>query len=160
MSQAKRYNTLKALTERENLDSSYYAAFYLLSADEDLCDRAYDFVSIDGIDFEGLEDSCKYLDGKPQQLLSVAHNLFSWWIETTVSPFDISRLGYPYLELVCDAFFIAADQYIVRTETNENGYPVLTLDKSHYEKTKHFCQSLSQMAIEKGDRTYDDGLEQ
>ena len=33
MSQAKRYATLQALTERENekLDCSYHAAFYLLS---------------------------------------------------------------------------------------------------------------------------------
>lgn len=87
MSQAKRYATLKALTEREELDSSYHAAFYLLSGDTELCERAYEFVDIDGIDFDGLIKGCQNLDEPQMQLLSIARNLFSWTSKTAVTPY-------------------------------------------------------------------------
>lgn len=160
MSQAKRYITLQALTERKELDCSYHAAFYLLSGNADLCEKAYNFVDIDGIDFEGLIKSCQDLDEPQRQLLSVAHNLFSWTSETAVTPFDISRMGHPYMGLVCNAIYIASGEYAVRIETSEQSQPALVLDTSRYERAKHIHDNLERMLMGQAETPYDDGLEQ
>lgn len=159
MSQAKRYITLHALTERGELDSSYHAAFYLLSGDADICEKAYNHIDIDGIDFVGMIKSCRNLDEPQQQLLSVARNLFSWTSKTAVTPFDISRIGHPYMELVCNAIYIASGEYAVRIETDKQNQPALVLDTSRHERTKHIHENLERMLIEQAETLYeDDGL--
>lgn len=159
MSQAKRYITLQALTERKELDCSYYAAFYLLSGSADICDKAYNFVDVDGIDFRGLIKSCQDLDEPQQQLLSVAHNLFSWTSETAVTPFDISRMGYPFMGLVCDAIYIASGEYAVRIELGDQNQPALVLDTSRHERTKHIHEHLNRMIMGQAETPVDDSLE-
>lgn len=145
MSQAKRYNTLRALTQRNDLDCSYNAAFYLLSGDPELCDKAYDFVDVDGIDFDQLTKSCQNLDDRQKQLLSIARNLFSWTSETAVTPFDISRMGHPHMELVCNAIYIAAGEYAVKVQLNSHNQPELLLDTSRHEKTRYIHENLDRM---------------
>jgi len=162
MSQAKRYATLQALTERENekLDCSYHAAFYLLSGNADICDKAYNFVDNDGIDFEGLIKSSQNLDEPQQQLLSVAHNLFSWTSDMAVTPFDISRMGHPYMELVCNAIYIASGEYAVRMELDGQNRPALVLDTSRHERTRHIHANLERMIMGQAETPYDEGFEQ
>lgn len=136
MTQPQMYMALYALTRREKLDASYYAAFYLLSSDEELFEKARAHVSIDGIGFEALKRSCREMDERQRQLLSVAHNLFSWNSRCMVTPFDLSRLGYPLLDYVCDALYIASGVFDVQIHENAAGEPELVLDKSRYKQNR------------------------
>ena len=79
MKQAEMYTELCALTQRaERLDASYRAAFYLLSTDEQLYKKALKHVTYDGINFAGIKQACKGLDESQRNVVSIAHNLFSW----------------------------------------------------------------------------------
>lgn len=145
MLQAKRYNTLTALTGRNQLDSSYPAAFYLLSYDTELYEVACQYVNRDGIDFAGIKRATRGFDERSRQVIDIAHNLFSWNSKCNATPFDVSRLGYPYMELVCNAIYIAADEIKVVIEPDQNHKVQMTLDTEPYEKTKRIHSRLEQM---------------
>lgn len=145
MSQAKRYHTLTALTGRNQLDSSYHAAFYLLSYDTELYKIACRHVNRDGIDFAGIKRATRGFDERSRQVIDIAHNLFSWNSKCDATPFDISRLGYPNMELVCNAIYIAADEIKVVIEPDQNHKEKMTLDTEPYEKTKRIHSRLEQM---------------
>jgi len=143
--QAKRYHTLTALTGRNQLDSSYHVAFYLLSYDTELYEIACQYVNCDGIDFSGIKRATRGFDERSRQVIDIAHNLFSWNSKYNVTPFDVSRLGYPYMELVCNALYIAADEIRVVIEPDQNHKVQMTLDTEPYEKTKRIHSRLEQM---------------
>lgn len=141
MTQAKQYHTLTALTGRNQLDSSYHAAFYLLSYDTALYEIACRYVNRDGIDFAGIKRATRGFDERSRQVIDIAYNLFSWNSKCNANPFDVSRLGYPYMELVCNALYIAADEIKVVIEPDQN-HKVQT---EPYEKTKRIHSRLEQM---------------
>lgn len=145
MTQAERYVKLAALTGREdNLDSSYHAAFYLLSYDPEVYEIAARHVTHDGISFPGLKRAARSFDERTRQVIDVAHNLFSWTSKCSVSPFDISRMGFPYMELVCNACYIAVGEVQVVIQNGRDGRATMTLDDSNYQRTKHTCMELEQ----------------
>lgn len=122
MTQADRYIKLAALTKgMDTIDSSYHAAFYLLSHDPELWETASRYVTVDGIGFTGLKQTTCDFDEHTRQVVDIAHSLFSWSGKCSVTPFDISRLGYPYMELVCNAFYIAAGQVKVVLTQEQDG---------------------------------------
>lgn len=91
MTQAGRYAKLAALTGREdNFDSSYHAAFYLLSYDQNVYEIASRYVTHDGIGFAGLKRAARGFDERTREVIDIAHNLFSWDSKCGVTPFDIS----------------------------------------------------------------------
>lgn len=145
MSQAKRYHTLTALTGRNQLDSSYHAAFYLLSYDTELYEIACRHVNCDGIDFASIKRATRGFDERSRQVIDIAHNLFSWNSKCDATPFDVSRLGYLYMELVCNAIYIAADEIKVVIESDQNHKEQMALDTEPYEKTKRIHSRLEQM---------------
>lgn len=145
MSQAKRYNTLCALTGRNQLDSAYHAAFYLLSCDKELYENACKFVGHDGIDFTGIKRSTRGFDERTRFVVDIAHNLFSYNSACKATPFEISRLGYPLMEQVCNALYIAADQVKVIIRPDENQKTVMELDTEPYQKTKCTHYMLEQL---------------
>ncbi|MEG1461066.1 MAG: hypothetical protein RSC51_06755 [Oscillospiraceae bacterium] len=146
MSQAKRYTHLAALTGRENhLDSAYHAAFYLLSYDPDVYEVACRFVTYDGIDFSGMKRSTRGFDERTRFVVDIAHNLFSYNSTCKATPFEISRLGYPLMEQVCNALYIAADQVRVVIHPDENQKIVMELDAEPYQKTKRTHYMLEQL---------------
>lgn len=136
MSQAKRYMTLAALTKRDQLDSAYHAAFYLLSADPELYEVASRYVSVEGIHFAGIKRATRGFDERTRFVVDIAHNLFSYNSPCKATPFEISRLGYPLMEQVCNALYIAADGYKVVIEQDQNQELRMTLDASPYERMK------------------------
>ena len=137
MTHAQRYAALTALTKRaDNLDTAYHAAFYLLATDKALFEKTCAYVSVDGIDFPLMKRNCRDLDENQKQLLSVAHSLFSWTSRCTVTPYDLSCLGYPALDYVCSALYIANGMVRVQVRENDAGEPELALDMSKYEKNK------------------------
>ena len=144
MSQADRFSKLAALTKGSlNNDScSYHAAFYLLSHDPEVCAAACRYISVDGISFTGLKRAVRDFDERTRQVVDIAHNLFSWNSPCKVTPFDVSRLGYPYMELACNACYIAAGEYRVVIEP---GKAEITLDDSHYRESKRVHQQFKQM---------------
>lgn len=146
ITQADRYTQLAALTGRaDNLDSSYHAAFYLLSYDPEVCKIAARYVDHDGIRFTGLKRAARDCDERTRQVIDVAHSLFSWTSKCSVTPFDISRLGYPYMELVCNAFYIAVGEVEVAIQAGHDGQAEMTLDTSQYQQTKRVYQQFEQL---------------
>lgn len=89
MNQAQRYEHLVGLTEGKKLDSDYRAAFFILSSVPELFEAAKKCVDPYGISFDKIKRSCKgNLEKYQSQLLSMAHNLFSWNSRTTDSPMN------------------------------------------------------------------------
>ncbi len=146
MTQADRYIKMVALTKRtDTIDSSYHAAFYLLSHDPELWETACRYVTVDGIGFTGLKRAVRDFDEHTRQVVDIAHSLFSWSSKCNATPFDISRLGYPYIELVCNAFYIAAGEIQVVLTQGENGEAKMALDDSYYQKSKRVYRQFEQI---------------
>lgn len=147
MSQAQNYMKLEALLRRLQpvTDPSYQAALYLLSTDTELTDAAAKYIDSDGIDFTEIKRATQGFDDRTQQLIDVAHNLFSWNSACTVTPFDLSRLCYPMLDQVCKAFYISAGQVTVQIQGRETALPYMELDDGPYQKTVRFTNMLQQM---------------
>ena len=144
MTQADRFRKLTALTRgsHNNDPSSYHAAFYLLSHDPEVCAVACRFISVDGISFTGLKREIHDFDERTRQVVDIAHNLFSWNSPCKVTPFDISRLGYPYMELACNACYIAAGEFRVVLELEK---AEIMLDDHHYQESRRIYQQFKQM---------------
>lgn len=142
MSQAQRYTNLAALTGNRPLDCSYHAAFYLLSYDPDIYEAAKKCVTVQGIEFAKVKRLTKGFDETSQQLIDIAHNLFSWTSKCKVTPFDISRLGYPYMELACTACYIAAGQMEVVIEPETDS---VKLDDKAYRETQRIHENMARL---------------
>jgi len=56
-------------------------------------------------------------------------------------------LGYPYLELACNAVFIAAGEYQITLDAENTNNPWLQIDRSNYQRTVRLHQSLEQMHL-------------
>lgn len=146
MNQAQRYEYLVGLTEGKKLDSDYRAAFYILSSVPELFEAAKKCVDPYGISFDKIKRSCKgNLEEYQSQLLSMAHNLFSWNSRTTATPHELSCLTYPWMEIACNAIFISSGAVSVQIRENESGEPELLLDAAPYEKTKSIYEGLQRM---------------
>lgn len=161
MTQADRYIKLAALTKRtDTIDSSYHAAFYLLSHDPELWETAARYVTVEGIGFTGLKRATRDFDERTRQVVDIAHSLFSWSSKCNATPFDISRLGHPYMELVCNAFYIAAGEAQVVLTHGQDGKAIMTLDNSHYQKTKRVYRQFEQLqSAMSGDMAQDEAVE-
>lgn len=161
MNQAERYLKLAALTKRtDTIDSSYHAAFYLLSHDPELWETACRYVTVDGIHFTGLKRAIRDFDERTRQVVDIAHSLFSWNSTCKATPFDISRLGYPYMELVCNAFYIAAGEVQVVLTQEQDGTVKTDLDDSHYQNTKRVYRQFEQLqSAMTADMTQDEAAE-
>lgn len=141
--QAERYQALMEQRKPSSIDSSYHAAFYLLSASEELFQIAKKYTHTDGINFAKIKKECGYLDEKLNTIVDIAHNLFSWCGKTDITPFDISRLGYPFMEQVCHAIFIASGEVKVFIQENNQGSFGILFDDQSYQQTKNVHERLS-----------------
>jgi hypothetical protein len=145
MTQANRYKELAALTKQaDNLDPAYHAAFYLLSYDPELYETARRFVNVDGIGFTGMKRATCDYDERTRFVVDIAHNLFSYNSACKATPFEISRLGYPYLEMVCNSFYIATGEVQVVLEPGQDGQLEIKLDDSRYQRSKHIQKQFEQ----------------
>ena len=142
MSHAQRYAELAALTGNRPLDCSYRAAFYLLSHDPEIYEMAKKCVTVEGIEFAKVKRLTKGFDETSRQIIDIAHNLFSWTSKCKVTPFDISRLGYPYMELACTACYIAAGQMAVVMEPETGS---LKLDDKEYRNTQRLHEQMERL---------------
>ena len=144
MNHAERYLSLVEKTKGKKLYSEYQAAFYLLSSTQELYDLALPQVSPVGIAFSAINRKIKNLEESQAMIVSIAQNLFTYETKTNISPFELSRLGYPYMELVCNGIFIASGEAKVRTRVNDQELE-LYLDTSSYERTKRLQKQLFRM---------------
>ena len=146
MTQTERYQTLEAMLNRSgSLDASYQAALYLLSSNSDLYEAAKKRIDPIGIDFAGIKRDTRSFEENDAKLIDFAHNLFSWNSKCKVTPYDISRLGYPGMELACNAIFLASGEYAVQIQAAENGSPALVLDDTQYQRTQRMHAQIAQM---------------
>lgn len=134
MNQAERYLALQDLREGHEIDSSYRAAFFILTRTADIYEVAKNHVNREGIDFSGIKKQCSQLEESAIQAIDIAHNLFSYRSECEVTPFDMSRLAYPYMEAVCNSLYIASGQIKVNVVQHENDVE-LELDTAPYART-------------------------
>lgn len=145
MTQANRYKELAALTKRaDTLDPAYHAAFYLLSYDPELYETARRFVNVDGIGFTGIKWATRDYDERTRFVIDIAHNLFSYNSACKATPFEISRLGYPYLEMVCNSFYIATGEVQVVLEPGQDRQLGIRLDDSRYQQNRRIQQKIEQ----------------
>ena len=106
LNQAERYQYLIGLTEGKQLDADYRAAFYILSSVPEMFEAATKCVDHEGITFDKIKRLCKgKLEESQMHLLSLAHNVFAWNSRTSPTPHELSRLGYPWLEVALNAIF-------------------------------------------------------
>ncbi|RFZ78502.1 hypothetical protein DS742_12920 [Lacrimispora amygdalina] len=146
MTQANRYKELAALTKRaDNLDPAYHAAFYLLSYDPELYETARRFVNVDGIGFTGIKRATRDFDERTRFVVDIAHNLFSYNSACKATPFEISRLGYPNLEMVCNSFYIATGDIRVVLEPRQDGQLEIKLDDSRYQQSRRVQRQFEQL---------------
>ena len=138
MKQAVRYAKLLTLTGKDKPDHSYQAAIYLLSSDAILCEKALPYVSTDGIDFPAMREKAP-LDDKEQQIVSITHSLFTWKPVCHLSPYDLSQLGYPYIDYVSHALYITSGLYKVELRDNGIGEPTFVIDTTKYGWVKDFA---------------------
>lgn len=129
MNHTERYETLIRLSGKEK-DHDYQAACYLLSSFQELYDIAYRNIDTFGINFDGIKK--EVMDENIVTVLAIAENLFFYESEITISPYDISRLGYPYMELVCKAILTASGEFSLLINRESNS---IELDDSRYRKT-------------------------
>lgn len=134
MNQAERYIELENLRQGHEMDSSYRAAFFILTRTADIYEVAKNCVNREGIDFANMKNQCSQLDESVIQAIDIAHNLFSHRSECDITPFDISRLAYPYMEAVCNSLYIASGQIKVNVVQHENDVE-LELDTAPYART-------------------------
>ncbi|GHO63334.1 hypothetical protein KSC_022260 [Ktedonobacter sp. SOSP1-52] len=73
----------------ENLDQEYTAALYLLTSDQTTWEKAQEYVSSTGIDFDAMLKEMD-LSGGYGVLVSLAGNLFN--AQTELSPIELIRL--------------------------------------------------------------------
>ena len=146
MTQASRYEALAALTKRaDTIDCAYHAAFYLLSCDPELYETARRFVNTDGINFSGMKRATRGFDERTRFVIDIAHNLFSYYSPCKATPFEISRLGYPLMEQVCNALYIAAGEVKVEIRGQENGKAEIALDAEPYKRSKRAYRYMEQL---------------
>lgn len=62
-------------------------------------------------------------------------------------PHELSRLTYPWMEIVCNAIFISSGEVSVLLQENESGEPELVLDAAPYEKTKRIYEGLQRKEL-------------
>ena len=150
MSQAQNYIRLESMLQRSSQaeDPAYQAALYLLSTDTELTELACKYIDGDGIRFTGIKRATTGYDEKARQMIDVAHNLFSWTSSCKVTPFDLSRLGYPMLEHVCSALYIAYGQVAVQILDRDKAHPQLKLDDSHYRRTKQIQEAMEKISAD------------
>ena len=143
MSHAERYLSLVERAKGRKISSDYQAAFYLLSSTPEIYAIAAEQVGPQGVGFASINRRAKSLGESEARVVSIAQNLFKYYSKTDATPFEISRLGYPYMELACNGIFIASGEAKVRTRSTEKGLE-LYLDTSNYEKTKKFYKQIFQ----------------
>ncbi len=131
MNHAERYETLIRLSGKEK-DHDYQAACYLLASSQELYDIAYKNIDTVGINFDGIKKSLQIRDENIVLILAIAENLFFYESEITISPYDISRLGYPYMELVCKAILTASGEFSLIINRDSNS---IELDDFRYRRT-------------------------
>lgn len=127
----------------DTLDSSYHAALYLMSSHPDLTEKVARYFSSDGINFTALKEKELFDGAWMKTVADVAHNLFSWNSECAATPFELSRLPMPYLQMVYNAILIANGSYKVRAEQSEQGQDVLVLDDTTLRRNTAMLEWLS-----------------
>lgn len=135
MNHAERYLKLEDLRQGHEIDSSYRAAFFILTRTEEIYELAKNYVNSEGIDFVGMKKQCSWLEESAVQAIDIAHNLFSHRSKCEATPFDMSRLAYPYMEAICNALYIASGQIKVNIIECENDTIKLELDTARYART-------------------------
>ena len=138
MTHASRYASLYDLAQRSNLDCSYHAAFYLLSGQAELYELVCDYVDCDGIHFEKIKQAARNCDERTRFIIDIAHNLFIHTGSCEATPFEICQLGYPFMEQVCNALYIASGGMTIKLQSDDGNHYALVLDDHPYQSIKRF----------------------
>lgn len=141
MNHAQRYLKMLALIEEKKPDCHYHAAFYLLSRHNDIAEKAYRFISTDGIDFAGMLRLSFSLH--EWHLVKVAYSLFSM-SDAGIPVYELAHFPHQDYELVQNAMFITNGQYKA-VVTGSGMQAEIRLDKSGYFRVMAFSRRLEEL---------------
>ena len=149
MNHAERYLDLIARCPKR-LDSQYYAAFYLLSADPEIYEAAKTHIDAVGIHFMKIRRATDNAAEKKRCVVQAAHSLFGSARATTrvPTPYEISQLGAPLIGAAVTAMLICGEQVQVEVFTNAEGKPAFDIDTSKYYRNCRFNEALMDMGAE------------
>lgn len=111
---AERYFQLCAQRGKHDPDRYFQAAFYLLSSNQPVYDRAKRFVDREGINFAAIKNNMKGMTANEKQIIRIAENLFKGDGPCMVTPADLAQLGHPLLDNVVNAIYVTAGQAAVQ----------------------------------------------
>lgn len=134
MTHADRYVRLESASIGRQMDHSFRATLYLLSSTSDMFGIAREFVSKQGINFDGMRRKADTLTGCVKQVIEAAYNLYSWNEDICSAPYTISTLEYPYMTKVCEAIYIASGKCDMQIYKDSSDRLQINLDLSKYHK--------------------------
>lgn len=127
---AERYEQLAALFQQAQAPEQT-AALYLLSADEELCCYAAQFIGPEkGLDYEAIYNHKTIRGPEKNALAWTAINLYTHDRFPGPSPYDLSQLPAPVSELCGTAIQIARGDYCVQLQNLDVGKEFLIYPSS------------------------------
>ena len=142
MTQAENYMLLLDRLGGVCTDASYGVALFILSSDAKLTKIALPHISTEGIQFSAILTH-KSLYERDIKLLQIAYSLFHFNTSGYPSPYEISQLGLPYLDIVTQAIYLASGLHRLNLYEDANGRPVLEITTDRYDEAKRMQAGLA-----------------
>ena len=142
MTQAENYMLLLERLGRVCNDTSYRVALFILSSDAKLTKIALPHISGEGIEFSSMLKH-KSLYERDIKLLQIAHSLFHFNTNGYPSPYEISQLGLPYLDIVTQAIYLASGLHRLNLCEDADGRQMLEIVTGRYDEAKRMQTGLT-----------------
>ena len=135
MTQVENYMLLLEQLGGQLPDASYGVALYIISSDARLTKVALPHISSEGIGFPELLKQTGHSE-QNTMLLQIAYNLFHFNTQGFPSPYNLSQLGLPYLDIVIQAIYLASGLHQLRVIEDAEGAPVLEISTEKHREAK------------------------
>lgn len=139
-----RYESLMSRLGDRPLDASYRAAVYILASEPELTYKACDHLNEDGIFFDDMLEKNDFYDTE-KLLVDIAHNLFRQNTKAAPSPYQISQLGYPHIDVVIQAIYIASGLHSVQIASDAEVGLFLKIDSTRHKVARKCYQSINDL---------------
>ena len=142
MTQAENYVLLLERLGGVCNNTSYEVALFILSSDAKLTKIALPHISTEGIEFSAMLKH-KSLYERDIKLLQIAYNLFHFNTNGYPSPYEISQLGLPNLDIVTQAIYLASGLHRLNLCEDSDGRPLLEITTDRHDEAKRMQAGLT-----------------
>lgn len=132
------------------MDTSYYAALFLMASHLALFQKMDRYLCPEGIDFTKMMRKEEFEYDWMKITADAARNLFSWNSKCAATPFEISRMPAPAIQTLYTSFFIANGDYAVSVRENEDGKKEFVMDDSAGREREKIRQQFDRMLADIG----------